>query len=252
MDVDRIAGELLKQHLQGQRFGLLPEIATLPSAYDVQDALIRLLAAEGGGAVAGYKIGLTTTRMQAMCGIGEPIAGVVLSTRLHRSPARVAARAHGRLGVESELAFRIDRTPLPGASATELWSCVGAVAAAFELIDDRQADYAALDARSLVANNSWNAGIVLGPETRPPTLGPMTGSLSRNGDFLDKGLSSDVLGDPLNAIAWMDAHLRTRGQVLLPGQWIMTGSIVTTKFAEPGDFFHFELGELPAVELHID
>jgi len=38
---------------------------------------------------------------------------------------------------------------------------IDGVCAAIELVDDRSADYAKLDVLSLVADNSWNGGIVL-------------------------------------------------------------------------------------------
>ena len=38
---------------------------------------------------------------------------------------------------------------------------------AVELVDDRHCDYATLDVLSLIADNSWNAGIVLGVFQRP-------------------------------------------------------------------------------------
>ena len=38
---------------------------------------------------------------------------------------------------------------------------IDGVCAAIEIVDDRNADYANLDVLSLVADNSWNGGIVL-------------------------------------------------------------------------------------------
>ena len=38
---------------------------------------------------------------------------------------------------------------------------IGGVCAAIELVDDRNADYTNLDVLSLLADNSWNGGIVL-------------------------------------------------------------------------------------------
>lgn len=223
----------------------------LPLAYDVQDRLVAALAASGQGAVAGYKIGLTTPRMQQMCRIDHPIAGAVLATRVAQSPATVRCRDFGRLGVECELAVRLAR-PLSGDSALSVdrvGESISAIAAAFELIDDRGADYGNLDLPSLVADNSWNAGIVLGQAVALQDVADIEGRLAINGATVDRGSSKDVLGHPLAAVAWLATHLAARGQSLQAGQWVMTGSIVPTRFARPGERYRFSFGDVSTVEL---
>jgi 2-keto-4-pentenoate hydratase len=44
-------------------------------------------------------------------------------------------------------------------------------------------------------------------------------------------------------------HLTRRGRALVPGQWVSTGSIVPTKFVEPGQTWRFEVAGLAPVEL---
>ena len=75
--------------------------------------------------------------------------------------------------------------------------------------------------------------------------------LSRNSAAVESGNSSDVMGDPLNVVAWLRKHLAGRGASLQPGQWISTGSIVTTKFAVAGERYRFEVEGLAAVEVLI-
>ena len=54
-------------------------IANVADAYAVQREYVRLQMQARGAGAAGYKIGLTSKRMQEMCGIDSPIAGVVLA-----------------------------------------------------------------------------------------------------------------------------------------------------------------------------
>src|SRR5438034_297323 len=78
--------------------------------------------------------------------------------------------------------------------------------AAFEVVEDRGADYARLDASSIVADNSWNAGVVLGEAVEARGLGRLTGRagvLRVNGAVSDQGNSDDVGGDPLLIVAWL-------------------------------------------------
>lgn len=242
---------LLQQHRDRAPFKSLAHLTDIVGAYDVQERFVTLLAQAGQGSIAGYKIGLTGRRMQKMCGIGHPIAGVVLSTRVHHSPATVARRDFVHLGVESELAVQLAR-PVQGAvTPAELLGSIAGVAAAFELIDDRGADYAALEAKSLVADNSWNEGIVLGRSLALRELGQLEGALEVNGEIVDRGSSSSVLGGPLAALAWLATHLAARGSRIEAGAWVMTGSIVPTRFAEPGQHYRFSLGPLAPVELTV-
>lgn len=242
---------LLQQHRERVPFKSLAHLVDVSGAYDVQERFVTLLSQAGHGSIAGYKVGLTGCRMQEMCGIDHPIAGVVLSSRVHPSPATVHRRDFVHLGVESELAVQLAR-PLQGTlTPEELLDSIVAVAAAFELIDDRRADYAALDAKSLVADNSWNEGIVLGRSLALRELGDLEGALAIDGEIVDRGSSSGVLGDPLAAVAWLATHLAGRGRGIKAGEWVMTGSIVPTRFAEPGQHYHFSLGPLPPVELTI-
>ena len=261
VDAETLARRLLEQHRAGATFTsfLAAEpAADMGHAYDVQDAFVALLSQAGRGSPAGYKIGLTSRPMQQMCGIDHPVAGVVPSQRVHRSPAVVRRDGFVRLGVESELAVQFAR-PLsarPGAAVgvDEVLASLGAAAAAIELVDDRGADYGALDAKSLVADNSWNEGIVLGAPVALGdlgVLGALDGSLEIDGRVVDRGSSGGAVGGPLVAVAWLAGHLATRGRRIEAGDWVMTGSVVTTRFAQPGERYRFMLGALPAVELAI-
>jgi 2-keto-4-pentenoate hydratase len=74
---------------------------------------VRLQVQARGAAPVGYKIGLTSKRMQDMCGIDSPIAGVVLADRVHASGVSLKASAYGRVGVEFEIAVRLKRDFVP-------------------------------------------------------------------------------------------------------------------------------------------
>ncbi len=252
-DAASFAKAIAQRHRAREAFTLdMPQgrAGDLAFAYATQDALLPLI----GGAVVGWKIGLTTPRMQAMCGVDEPIVGAILDGRIHASPARVAVGEHVRLGVESEIALRIGR-PFPAGEAVgpeRALEHVDAIAAAFELIEDSGADYGRLSAATLVSDNAWNAGLVTGPVREPAGFGSLAGRkgvLFKDGEAVDEGSSSDVLGDPANALAWVARHLAGRGRALNVGDWVSTGSIVPTRFVAPGETWRFEVDGLAPVQL---
>jgi 2-keto-4-pentenoate hydratase len=259
---DELAKLLWTQHQNRAHFeslaGLLPG-GHVADAYSVQEALVHLMM-PAVGKPAGYKIGLTSLVMRRMCGLDQPVAGVILERRVHRSPARIAARDFVRLGVESELCLVIGQDLQPHASPCSLEQAahaVGGVAAAFELVDDREADYARLDAATLIADNSWNAGVVLGefvPLRAGSTsleIGALDGALHIDGRMADRGNSADALAHPFAIVQWLAEHLRSRRSHLRAGDLVMTGSVVATRFAKTGEHYRFELSGLPPAELWV-
>jgi len=104
----------------------------------------------------------------------------------------------------------------------------------------------------LAADNSWNAGLILGPTVTPDNIDDLKGTLVIDGTEVDSGSTRDVLGHPYDAVAWLAQHLRGRGMKIEPGHWISTGSIATTRFAEAGRHYRFTIEGLPPVDISVE
>jgi 2-keto-4-pentenoate hydratase len=253
----RAAETLLAAHKANQQFKRLAAPAapaTIADAYDIQQKYAALLRGQHGNAI-GYKVGLTSAAMQAFCGIDHPIAGVVLASRLHQSGASVRRSDFGRLGLEFEIAVRF-KSDLPVARTPYSVEMIGphidGVCAAIELVDDRSADYSNLDVLSLVADNSWNAGIVLSEfVTRWPDLESVLGRATRDGVAIGEGHGRDILGHPFNSVAWLATQLASRGVGLKAGEVVMTGAVMKTVFPETTAHYRFELAPIGFVEVQV-
>ena len=255
----RAARWLMEAHASNETFRSCVDefgIGGIDDAYAIQAEYVRLQKQSRSVGVAGYKVGLTSKRMQHMCRIDSPIAGAVLADRLHTSGDRLKLSDYGRLGVEFEIAVRMARgleTAGGTLSRDEVAAAVDAVCAAVEVVDDRGCDYKSLDVLSLVADNSWNAGVVLGPWHGVwPDLSEIEGAASENGHGLDKGFGRDVLGHPFHSVAWLAGHLAKQGGGLKAGDIVMTGSLVTTKFPSQPCGYRFDLGALGSVEFSVE
>lgn len=256
------AEQLFEAHERRARFAPLPpELAprTESDAYAIQDAFVAQRA-QKLGAIAGYKIALTSAEMRRFVGVDTPMAGAMLESTLHRSPARVRAADYVRLIVEFEIAVQIAED-LPAAdkpfSRQRVAQAVGAVMPALELADDRNADYKELARHplELIADNCWNEGAVLGApvqDWKGIDLAAARGIATINGNKVGEGRGADAMGHPLDAVAWLADHLASEGRGLLRGDVVITGSIVTTKTVTTGDFVLFDVEELGSVELRID
>ena len=223
---------------------------TVAEAYDVQEALCARWA-ERFGRIAGLKIATTTKVMQQLMGIDHPCGGMIFASRVHRSPARLAKADYVNVRIECELAVRLGRTLLPEPSPYTRDSVRPAVAeimAAFELIEDRHADYKTCQALSLIADNAWNGGIVIAaPKPLPAALDPdgIAGRLSRNGKLEAAGRTDD----PLGALAWLANLAIERRRPIERDMVVITGSVVTTVDIAAGDRLDFVLEDVGEVSL---
>ena len=167
------ARALFDAHERRERFAPLPpHLAprSVSDAHAIQDAFVALRA-DKLGAIAGYKIALTSPQMRKFVGVDEPQAGMMLESTILQSPARVRAADYLRLIIEFEIAVKIGED-LPVAdkpfSRERVARSVEAVMPALEIADDRNADYSRLARHplDLIADNCWNEGAVLGAPVR--------------------------------------------------------------------------------------
>ena len=253
----RAAETLLAAHKANVQFKALgppDRPATVSDAYDIQERFVTLLRGTHGDAV-GYKVGLTSAAMQTFCGIDHPIAGVVLARRVMQSGATVRRADYGRLGLEFEIAVRLQSdVPVTGMpfTAEAIAPHIDGVCAAIEVVDDRSADYASLDVLSLVADNSWNAGIVLSEfVAKWPDLADVPGRATKDRVAIGEGHGRDILGHPFNSVAWLATQLAARGAGLKAGEVVMTGAVMKTVFPEADASYRFDLEGIGFVEVQV-
>jgi 2-keto-4-pentenoate hydratase len=257
----RAAWHLVDGHAEREPFGPFPEDArplSVAESYLVQDQFVALKS-RVCGPVAGHKIALTTAAMRAMVGLDDSVGGVMHAKQVVRGPATVRAADYGRLIVEFEVAVQLARD-LPAHNAPytrdSVAAAVGSVMPAFELADDRNADYSTLSTQAfgLIADNAWNEGAVLGKavhDWHAIDLAALRGVATINGAVVGEGYGRDVMGHPFAALAWVANSLAQRGRHLRAGEFVITGSLVTSKFPKAGDIVGFDLGALGAVELRV-
>jgi 2-keto-4-pentenoate hydratase len=264
--IERAGEWLYEAHRKRDRFAPMPaELAPrdVDEAYTIQSEFVGARAGELGP-VTGYKIALTTAAMRKLVNMNDSIAGDMLDKTILRfdenTIARVRAADYVRLIVEFEIAFEMaEDLPAFGApyGRNRIAAAVGSAMPALELADDRDADYSILPANALtmIADNAWNEGAVLGAPVRDwrgIDLAALQGVATINGAKVGTGYGRDVMGHPLDALGWLANNLAGRGLGLWRGDVVITGSLVTSKFPKAGDLVRFEAGELGAVELRVD
>ncbi len=202
--------------------------ASIAEAYAAQEVYYRL-AEPLYGTVGGAKIGTTTKVMQQLMGINHPCGGAIFARTIHASPARLRIADFVNLRLESEIALKLGADlPASGAPWTrdKVAPAVAGAMPAFELIEDRNADYTHTEAASLIVENCWNGGVVIGapkPASCAALVG-ITGRLTIGGKSVGEGAAED----PCATLAWLANHLAERGRDLKAGMVVITGSLIPT------------------------
>ena len=214
----------------------------------MQDAFVRIKSL-ACGPVRGWKIALSNPAMQAFVGLDAPIAGRLLERQIVRGPASACAAHYGRLLVEFEVAVLLGADLGPGArphTRATVADAVVAVLPAFELADDLGANYDGLSAHGLqvAADNAWNEGAVLGQrrhDWRTLDLEAIRGTVSVQSKLAASGHGRNLMGHPLEALAWLANHASARGLGMRAGEVAILGTLVKTMFPRAGQSLVFEL-----------
>ena len=232
--------------------------ATLDDAYDIQDRLRAQLSEQAPGPQVGWKIGCTTPVMQRYLDIPHPCAGTLYRSRLHRDRVVLAEADFFELGLECEIAVRLgDDIPLrhDGHDADSVAAAVGGVMASVEIVEHRFVDFRQTSTPSLVADDFFSAGCVIGAESTLDSLGDLAtisgGFALDAADPEEGGTGAAILGHPLTALAWLAEHLASRGDRLRAGQIVTLGSVVKTIYPKAGQRVEARFDRLPPVTIEV-
>jgi 2-keto-4-pentenoate hydratase len=185
-----------------------------------------------GAEPLGWKVGFNVPAMQEKLAIDRPLAGFLTTDGLLEDGAEVSL--DGPLVVESEVAVEL------GDDARS----IAALLPALELTDPPDLE---LGVEQILAGNIFHRAVAFGP--RLETAAPGAARILVNGS-LEHSLPAENAGahltDMVDAIA---GRLADAGEELRPGERIITGVLVPTHPAQPGDTVRLELEALGGVEL---
>lgn len=196
-------------------------------AYAIQLENVRLRESQGE-AIVGQKVGLTSKAMQEMLGVGEPDYGHLLAEMVVPDGGSLPAASFCSPRAEIEIGFVLrDDLTGPGCTADDVREATAFVCAAIEVIDSRIADWK-LTLADTVADNGSSARVVLGSdlvELGARDLRGVRGVIEVNGEPVESGLGSAVLGDPLAAVAWLANKLAELEITLRAGGIVLPGAV---------------------------
>lgn len=211
---------------------------TVDDGYLVQNALRERLVAQGQK-VVGWKAGLTSKAKMDQMGVDKPSIGFLTDAmaRPENSVVRTDDLVHPR--VECEIAF-VTKAELtgPNCDRAAVLAATDFVVPAIEVIDSRYEAFK-FDLESVIADNSSSIRYVAGGRPRyledieVDNIGVV---MEKNGEIVEMGSSSAVLGHPADAVAFLVNIMHDIGAGALPaGSFVMSGGITAAVAVEPGD-----------------
>jgi len=215
---------------------------SIEEAYVVQATFLQLLAATKGP-VGGYKIASTNPATRQRTGVSGPCASGIFARHIYNSPATLNSTDYHQFCIECEVGVRLaSDLPASGAPYTRsnVSDAIEVLTVAFELIDRRESASGsgafAPDIKSI--STISNAGAVLGsPVTdwHGIDLAASRGTMTINGEQVSEGQGSNVMGHPLEALAWLANLKAEQGNALKAGMLILTGTLTGLMPLASGD-----------------
>ncbi len=209
---------------------------SMAEAYAVQDRVREALVARGER-VIGWKAGFTGKMAQEMFQCPEPVSAFLLDSGVYADRAEVPLGRFVQVVVEAEVALVLKRDLAgPGVTPLAALQAIEGAAPALELVDFR---YSGKPMGSdVVADGVYANAVVLGaPLTDVTHLDLALEGLvyEHNGAVVATNTAAEVLGSPINSLAWIANHLGARGLGLAAGQVVMTGSVSKLVHPKAGD-----------------
>jgi 2-oxo-hept-3-ene-1,7-dioate hydratase len=212
--------------------------AEIEDAYRISTAVTELKL-KAGRIVKGHKVGLTSKAMRTLTGASEPDYGTMFDDWFLPEGGTVPRSTMNRPLVEVEVAFVL-REPLvgPGVNAVDVIRATDFVLPCIEIVDTRQKGRGPKPLIDSISDAAACGRVILGG--RPARLTDLDirrigASLSINGIVEESGVASAVMGNPINAVAWLANKLHDYGVTPEAGHVILSGSFIKAIPFQVGD-----------------
>jgi 2-keto-4-pentenoate hydratase len=211
----------------------------------------------GAAQPAGFKIGATARRMQEYLGLSGPAAGFMPASGILTPGATVQYSDFIHPGVECEIAVRLGRDLPPGpCTQQQAATAVDQLVAGIEIVDNRYGDLAILGTPTLIADQVFHAAAVIGypgeVEWRTLDFDNLPGQIMVNGQRVGEGRAYDLMGHPLNCLAWLAASpVAAAFGGLKAGQVVMLGSVTPPIWLTGPSSVTVEFAPLPPVSVRL-
>ena len=256
--INKAVNILYNSRIKMKRINNLPFDCTPKSkieAYTIQDSLIKKYLSFGKNIqIIGKKIGCTNKDAQKQINVSEPFYGDIFSYYSSKSNCLLNSKSFFSPFVEPEFSFKLkkayDISQAPY-SPDKIYSLIDSVLPSIEIVDSRFKNWKTAGIYNLIADNAVNAYWIYGNEIK--NLNAFNFSdhqvkLYINDKIIDHGNSSNVLGNPINALTWLINTLSKKNIILPKNYYISTGTCTPAIPVKVGDKICADFGKLGKVK----
>jgi 2-keto-4-pentenoate hydratase len=218
----------------------------LATAYQVQAEL-----RSAAGALAGWKLGVTSRAKQAQVGVSDPVYGFLAAADAVDLGQTLDTSRLIQPRCEPEIVFVLDRDLSgPHVTAADVIAASSGVAVGVEVLDSRYTDYK-FTMSDVVADNTSAGRYVVGMPVSPQHIDlRLVGVvLEKNGNVVATASGAAALGHPAAAVAWLARRLSAVGEGLKAGEIVLSGGLTAAVPVGPGDVVVASIDRLGSVEI---
>lgn len=227
--------------------------ATIEDAYAVGQLVTEMKVASGR-TIKGHKIGYTSKAMRDGFGAKEPDYGTLFDDWFVPEGTQIPSDKLNRPWIEIELLFVL-KTDLGGPSVNEadVISATDYIMPSIEVCDSRYTyddpDGGIIDS---IADAASCGLITIGgrpiklTDCDPRHVGA---AFYINGEVVESGTGAAVMGNPINAVAWLARKLASFDVRMEAGHSVLSGSFIAARAVAPGDSVVADFGPYGQISL---
>jgi 2-keto-4-pentenoate hydratase len=214
--------------------GPFATLASVDQAYELQTLAIERYPSRRSG----YKIGATSEAAQKIIGCDGPFLGPVFERDTFDAGSTLEL-VPGTMGGEAEFAFRVgsDFPTQSDLTADDIVPLIDSCHVAIEIVGRRTAAEGLPGLLMAISDFGANSAFIPGPAIdnwQSMDLSQVAVRASIDGEVSNTGSGAAVLGNPLNALLWLQTQLIARDDTLRAGEWVSTGTCLGVIEARAG------------------
>ena len=228
--IEACVGTLFKVEKSSQLLSNLVESGIIlheNEAYQVQKMILEKKKQDLAQSHIGYKISMTSDETQRWFKSDSPVYGALTTENLNTG--RLDIETMSEPLIEVELMFVIDEDISEDPDHDEIVKKTS-IAPGIEIPDSRFENwFPNLKLFELIADNAVTGKFVCGDAIKSHEIDDwlhIEATLTLDDEKLASGYSSEVLGNPTNAVIWLAKKLASHGQILEKGMIVSSGTLV--------------------------
>ena len=226
-------------------------------AYKIQEELKLLYLSLKDNISIGKKVGCTSLDGQKQLDISEPFYGNLFSRFYDIEPKDISSNKFSKPFIEPEIALRIkediniSKAPF---SINDIEDLFDGFVCSLEIVDFRfNKDLKDIGACNLIATNGASEFWIRNSEVfsmKKINFDDHKINISFNHEIVGEGNVNNVMDNPLNSALWLINKIAQKGETLLKGQFISTGTCTKAHELSPKTKVSADFGEFGKIEFN--